>query len=260
MNKINDDKQVRKLKSKVIIAASQAGEGHIPSAFSILDILYCLYILLPKVSEIDFKKQDVFVLSKGHASLALYAILEQAQFINPDWVENFGDFNSEFGGHPDMRKIFGVSASTGSLGHGLPFAIGKILANRVHKKKSKVFCLIGDGELNEGSIWESLLLASHHNLCELTLIVDSNNSSDRALTLGDIESKFKAFGFLVKTVDGHSHKSILEGLSEYSEVKPVALIAHTIKGFGISEMENNPAWHHAIPAKKDLDRFLKELE
>lgn len=260
MNQIEDDKQIRELKSKIILAAKHADEGHIPSAYSILDILYCLYILLPRVSNIDFRKEDVFVLSKGHASLALYAILEQALFIGPEWAETFGDFNSEFGGHPDMCKISGVSASTGSLGHGLPFAIGKVLAKRINRKKSKIFCLIGDGELNEGTIWESLLLASHHKLSELTLIVDSNKTSERALALGNIESKLESFDFLVKRIDGHSHNSILEGLTNFSNTKPIALIAQTIKGFGIKEMENNPAWHHAVPSEDELDRFLIELE
>jgi transketolase len=167
---------------------------------------------------------------------------------------------SGLGGHPDMCKISGVSASTGSLGHGLPFAIGKVLAKRINGKKSKIFCLIGDGELNEGTIWESLLLASHHKLSELTLIVDSNKTSERALALGNIESKLESFDFLVKRIDGHSHNSILEGLTNFSDTKPIALIAQTIKGFGIKEMENNPAWHHAVPSEDELDRFLIELE
>jgi transketolase len=198
-NKDEDSKRLQELRANILKACFYSKEGHIPSAFSILDILYCLYILLPKSSNINLKDKDFFILSKGHASLALYAILEEAKLIDGAWQTSFCDFNSRYGGHPDMKKISGVHASTGSLGHGLPITIGKVLARRVLGINSKAFCLIGDGELNEGSIWESLLLASHHKMSELTVIVDNNKSSDRALKIHSLKSNWKLFNYLIRT-------------------------------------------------------------
>ncbi len=259
LNKEYDSKRLRELRANILKACFYSKEGHIPSAFSILDILYCLYILLPKNSSINLKDKDFFILSKGHASLALYAILEEAKVIDGAWQTSFCDFNSRYGGHPDMKKISGVHASTGSLGHGLPITVGKVLARRVLGVDSKAFCLIGDGELNEGSIWESLLLASHHKMSELTVIVDNNASSDRALELHSLKSKFDAFGFNVKEVNGHSHCEILEAIQLSDSNKPSAIIAQTIKGFGIRDFEGNPAWHHAVPTKTQLENYLKAL-
>lgn len=261
MNKVNsmDVQRLHALRVKILKACSHSNEGHVPSAFSILEILYSLYILLPQTSSINFMKNDIFVLSKGHAALALYAILEEAKIIGPEWFDNFGDFESNFGGHPDMNKIPGVKASTGSLGHGLPITLGKILAKRTQNIEFRAYCLIGDGELNEGSIWESLMLASHHSMKELTLIIDSNKSGDRAINLGLLESKFDSMGFDTKNVDGHSLKALVSKLTNFHEYKPTAIIAQTIKGYGISEMENNPAWHHAAPTQEQLRNFIKDL-
>jgi transketolase len=255
-----DSKRLQILRTKILQASAHSQEGHIPSAFSILDILYCIYILLPKSSKLNFEKDDFFILSKGHASLALYAILEEAKIIGSEWQTSFGDFTSNFGGHPDVKKIPGIKASTGSLGHGLPIAIGKIMAKRSNNIKARAFCLIGDGELNEGSIWESLMIASHHSLHELTVIVDCNGSGDRALRLGSIQAKFSSFGFNVNTIDGHSHQDIISSLNASTNNQPSAVIAQTIKGYGLSEMENNPAWHHASPTPEQLSKFISELK
>ena len=254
-----DIQKLQALRVKILKACSHSNEGHVPSAFSILDILYTLYILLPKKSNINFKKNDIFVLSKGHAALALYAILEEAKIIGPEWIDTFGDFESNFGGHPDMNKIPGVQASTGSLGHGLPITLGKILAKRTQNVNFRAYCLIGDGELNEGSIWESLILASHHSMTELTVIIDSNTSSNRALNLGSLETKFDSLGFHTLNVDGHSHKDLISGFTQFHAHKPIAVIANTIKGYGIREMENNPAWHHTTPTQEQLRTFIKDL-
>jgi transketolase len=254
-----DSARLRAIRTKILKACANSKEGHIPSAFSILDILYSLYILMPRVSDINLIENDFFVLSKGHASLALYSILEEAKIIGPEWVETFGDFNSNFGGHPDMNKVPGVKASTGSLGHGLPITIGKVMARRALNLKSRAFCLIGDGELNEGSVWESLMLASHHSMQELVVIIDNNKSTDRALGLGQLENKLDSFGFSVKVVDGHSHHDLVESFTDSHQNKPLAIIAQTIKGYGIIEMEGNPAWHHAVPSNEELERFIKEL-
>jgi transketolase len=249
---------MREMRIKILEASHVSKEGHIPSALSVLDLLYCIYLEFPATEDLELGKDYDFILSKGHASLALYAVLEEAGIIDNSWVRTFAKFDSDFGGHPDMRKVSGVSASTGSLGHGLPISIGKILANRILGKQKRVFCLIGDGEMNEGSIWESLLLASHHQLSELILLIDINHSTDRALNLGDVEAKMKAFGFQTVTVDGHDHEQILSALRSDSRM-PTAIIAKTIKGYGIEKMESNPAWHHLSPSGEELIEMIREL-
>jgi transketolase len=259
MNLSNDSERLNVMRSKILTAATKAQEGHIPSSLSILDILYCLYILLPKNSSINLQKNDMFILSKGHASLALYAVLEEAKIIDDTWIDTFGSFFSKFGGHPDRNKISGVAASTGSLGHGLPFSIGKVFANRLIKREFRVFCLVGDGELNEGSNWESLLLAAHYKMHEFTLIIDLNHSTERALSLGDIQSKLRAFGFYVETINGHSHTEITKSLQTKKRNCPTAIIAETIKGYGVPAMENNPAWHHAIPTPDQTLEMIRML-
>jgi transketolase len=259
-NRHEDSKLLNHLRRDILLASSYSHEGHVPSAFSILDILFCLYLHDSnssdyKLSEMDYK----FILSKGHASLSLYAVLSEAGFFEKDWIESFGRFNSRFGGHPDRNKVPGVVASTGSLGHGLPMGIGIALANRLTNPTRKTIVLLGDGELNEGSNWESLLLASHHHLRYLTIIIDYNHSTDRALKLGDLEAKLTSFGLVTEVIDGHNHIQILEALLKIEETKPRAVIARTIKGKGLKEMENNPEWHHASPSKEKLSIFLSEL-
>lgn len=252
--------ELKNLRRQILHAATLASEGHIPSALSVLDILYCLYVKCPPAFGHDWKGKDTFILSKGHASLAYYAVLSKVGIIEENWIENFAAFSSDYGGHPDRRKIPGVVASTGSLGHGLPMGIGIALANRLGTNDGEVYVLVGDGELNEGSIWESFLLASHHNLSSLTVIVDNNASSDRALKLGDIALKLASFGFITKTIDGHSHEEIMSSIDRNSHNMPRAIIANTIKGYGVNAMINNPAWHHASPSIDEIEALLKAIE
>jgi transketolase len=177
--------------------ATNAGEGHVPSALSILDILWVLYDRILKINPSYPKSptRDRFILSKGHAALGLYVILAKKGFFPSSELEDFGKYDGFLGGHPDRNKVSGVEASTGSLGHGFPMSVGIALGLRIKKIDSKVFVLIGDGEANEGSVWESALLASHHNLSNLCCIIDYNHSTDRALKVGDMVSKFKSFGW-----------------------------------------------------------------
>jgi len=145
------------------------------------------------------------------------------------------------------------------LGHGLPIAVGAALASKIKKQKNKIYVIVGDGECNEGTIWESALLASHHKLDNLCCIVDYNHSGDRALKLGNLEEKFKAFGFSAASIDGHDQKEIYRTLMKKSLNKPMAIIARTTKGQGCKIMENNPVWHHKSPNREELDMVLKEL-
>jgi transketolase len=240
----------QKMKKYILEAAFHGQEGHIPSAFSILDIIYVLYHEFITNQESNNK----FVLSKGHGCLALYAALVNFNYIPESELLSFGSFSGKLGGHPDKTKVSGVEASTGSLGHGLPIAVGMAWSRKLQGTNGKIFVLIGDGEANEGSIWESALLASEHNLNNLVCVIDFNNSTDRAIKIDPLGSKFESFGWEVLEIDGHSQTEISAAL-KFNSKKPLCLIAKTIKGNGIPEMVDNPAWHHS---KLTLNKY-KEL-
>jgi len=243
-----------RMRRNILKAAFNAGEGHIASAFSILEIVDTVYSCF----SLGESGKDKFVLSKGHASLALYAVLESHGLISNDWVVDFCKLNSKYGGHPDSRQNPVISISSGSLGHGLPFAVGMALSNRARGNRNRVVVLVGDGELNEGSNWESLLVANHHYLENLQIIVDLNHSGDRAISLGDLSSKFISFGCEVIEIDGHDTKLISEALLKKSTGVKV-IIAETIKGYGIHAMQGNPEWHHKAPNLEQFESFTKEL-
>lgn len=254
---MNND--LKKIREKIIISAFKAQEGHIPSSLSILDLLYVIYDKFIDVNSIkEFNEnRDRFILSKGHASLGLYAILAHNGILKESELENWATYESNLGGHPDVNKVPGVEASTGSLGHGLPIAVGMSLGFKIKNIKNRIISIVGDGECNEGTIWESALLASHHKLNNLTCIVDFNHSTDRALELGDIENKFKSFNWKCITINGHNHKEIYDALSDTDNERPLAIIANTIKGYGCIPMEGNPAWHHKYPTAQELPELLK---
>jgi transketolase len=252
---------MNELKKKIVSMSYKSGEGHIASAFSILDILYVLYNSILQINPKDptNPKRDRFILSKGHASLGLYAILANKGFFSNETLESFCNYDSILGGHPDRNKVPGIEVSSGSLGHGFPMAIGVALGLKITDVTAKVYVLVGDGECNEGTIWESALLASHHKLDNLCCIIDNNKSTDRALSLGNIEEKFSSFGWQCLTIDGHDHKGIEKALQTIHLSKPLAIIANTIKGYGVKIMENNPAWHHKSPNQEGFESIIKEL-
>ena len=235
----------KKLISRIAELSVKGKEGHVPSALSILDIIWVIYNKIININLLKrrSRKRDFFILSKGHGCLAQYVVLEKKGIISKKDLNTFCKYKSNFGGHPDSNKIEGIECSTGSLGHGFPFAAGVAYGNKLLNIKSKVITLVGDGECNEGSIWETAMIASHHKLNNLICIVDKNKSSDRALKIDDLKSKFKSFGWHAVNIDGHSQKEIFKALNIKSR-KPLAIIANTIKGKGINFMENNPEWHH----------------
>lgn len=249
-------KILNKLIYRITEVACNAAEGHVPSALSILDIVWVVYNNFINVNLIknNSKKRDIFILSKGHGCLAQYAVLEEKRIFAKNFLDSFCKYNSKFGGHPDANKIKGIECSTGSLGHGLPFASGIAYGNKLLKINSKIISIVGDGECNEGSIWEACLIASHHKLNNLICIIDKNKSTDRALKIDDVAKKFNAFGWRDIEINGHSHNEIIRALSTKSE-KPIAIIANTIKGKGIKFMENNPEWHH----KNINEELLKKI-
>lgn len=257
MNATIDD-----LRKSIVRTAHCAQEGHIPSALSVLDILWVLYhdILTYDPAKPASDGRDRFVLSKGHASLALYTILAQMGFFDQSELTRFCQFDGILGGHPDRTKVPGVETSTGSLGHGFPMGVGMAMALRIRNNPARVFVLIGDGEANEGTIWESALLASHHALTNVCCIVDFNHSTDRALSLGDLREKFRSFGWNAVEVDGHSHDELRSAMRRRADRKPVAVVARTIKGYGCACMEGNPAWHHRAPTDSELSAILAEMK
>lgn len=253
---------MKQLKEKILEAASEAGEGHVPSSFSILDMLLVLY---ERIARIDPKNpddpaRDRIFLSKGHASLGLYAVLAQRGFFSIETLRSMGEFESILGGHPDRTKIPGVEASTGSLGHGFPMAVGSALGMKIKKTDTQVYAIIGDGECNEGTIWEAAMLAAHHKLANLTCIVDYNHSGDRALLLGDITKKFASFGWDAVEVNGHDQDALYGAIVAPRHGQPRAIIAQTIKGYGLKSMENNPEWHHKSPKPgEELEKMRAEI-
>lgn len=232
--------------------AFDSGEGHCPSALSIIEpvlLAHKIYNFLD--SDGRESGEDSFILSKGHGCLALYAILSMFGSIELKDLSRLGKDGSNLGGHPDRNKVEGVIASTGSLGHGVPIAVGLAYSKKYFSKVGKVLVLCGDGEANEGTIWESALLASEHKLDNLKIWIDFNKSGDRALKLDPLGSKFEAFGFQVVEVDGHDLVQVEEAL-RYTSDRPVAIISHATKGKGVRFMESSPEWHHK---KLDLQFF-----
>ncbi len=210
---------------KRLMTLATGDEKHDSSAHSTLDVLWVLYdrVLHYDPANPRSEKRDRFVLSKGHGPVAYYAILADKGFFSPDLLKTFCQRESILGSHPDRNKVPGVEASTGSLGHGFPMAIGMALGLRAKNNPRRVFALIGDGECNEGTIWESALLAGNQHLSHLTCIIINNHSSSQFLE--DIGEKFAAFGWATKTINGRNHEQIYEALSQHDETRPTAVIA-----------------------------------
>ena len=253
---------LRQLRQRILEVASTTKEGHVPSAYSILDILWVLYDRILRVDAKTAKSpdRDIFILSKGHAALGLYAVLAEKGFFPAEELDKFCSLDGILGGHPHRAKVPGVEASTGSLGHGLPIAVGIGLAQRIKGQDKSIYCVIGDGESNEGSVWEAAAVAAHHRLTNVCCIVDYNHSTDAALTMGDMAAKFAAFGWAVREVDGHNHDELYAALSTLDGEKPLCVVARTIKGHGSPTMEKEPApWHHRSPTADELPAMVAAL-
>ena len=246
-------KQLINLRKEILSVSYNANAGHIPSAFSILEIIYTLYAQV-------LTKEDKFLLSKGHGCLALYAVFYEMGFITKEQLYSFSKYDSVLGGHPDRNKLKEIEVSAGSLGHGLPISIGMCLSKKIKNENGRIFFLVGDGESNEGTTCESLLLAEKLNLKNLVCIVDNNNSQARSVPTTNIRSKFESFGFDTIECDGHNIEQLSKLFNTKTD-KPLAIICNTIKGYGISEMENDMfSWHHGAPNKEKYELFIKELE
>jgi len=237
-----------------------AGCGHPGGAFSSVDVMTALFFEILRIDPARprWDERDRFILSKGHSSLGLYAVMSLRGFFPREVLRTFRGDGSVLSGHPDMRKVPGVEMSTGSLGHGLSVGVGMALAAKMDRKNHRVFVLMGDGETQEGSIWEAAMSAGHYRLDNLVGIVDRNRlqidgATEDIMALEPYRDKWEAFGWRVKEIDGHKMGEIVATLEDvpFHTQKPSLLISHTTKGKGISFMENNPEWHGGAP-KGDL--------
>ena len=243
-----------------------AGSGHPGGSLSSVDILVALYNHMnidPSFPKME--NRDRFVLSKGHAAPALYAVLARKGFFPIETLKSLRKLNSCLQGHPDMKKTPGVDACTGSLGQGFSVAVGMALAAKYKKESYKVYTLLGDGELQEGIVWEAAMAAGHYKLDNLVVIIDKNGlqidgAVEQVMNVGNVEEKFKAFGFQTVEIDGHDFDKINYALNIREENRPLCIIAKTIKGKGVPFMENQVGWHGKSIDAENAQKALLALE
>ncbi|MBM3299103.1 MAG: transketolase [Deltaproteobacteria bacterium] len=252
--------ECRTIREDILKVSHASGHGHIPSCFSVVEILYALYsVMKHNPRDPSWDGRDMFILSKGHAALALYCTLARFGYFPVERVYSFGAFESDFGCHADRLTIPGVEASTGSLGHGIGLAVGMALAFKLKNNDRKVYTVVGDGEANEGTVWEAIQVADSLNLDNLTIIYDNNLSHSRGLQVRQPERKLEAFGCAVREVAGHDVVALKEALTDRSD-KVNAIVANTVKGFGCATLEQGQyEWHRKSPDKELLKILLEEL-
>ena len=258
----------RLIRADVVKEVYSAKSGHPGGALSIVDILTVLYFNQMNINPEEPKNEnrDRLVLSKGHASAALYATLAERGFFSVKELENFRKLGSILQGHPDMKHIPGVDMTTGSLGQGLSAANGMAMISKLDKKGIRVYTILGDGEIEEGQIWEAAMTASQYRLDNLCVIVDNNNLQidgelKKVMSSYPIDKKFESFGFVVFNVDGNNIEELIKVFESAKLIKgkPVAIIAKTIKGKCISFMENKAEWHGKAPSEEEYKQAIKEL-
>lgn len=253
--------ECQSIRKEILKIAKASGHGHIPTCFSVVESLYAVYsIMKHNPQNPQWEERDIFVLSKGHAALAHYCVLAHFGYFPIEKVYSFGAFGSDFGCHADRFKIPGIEASTGSLGHGIGLAVGMALAFKIKNTARKVYTIVGDGESNEGTVWEALLVADNLKLDNLTIIYDNNMSHARGLQITNPAEKFAAFGCHTIEIDGHD----VDALKDAFLLKPRGLkgiIANTVKGYGCRELsDNHYAWHRRSPSEEELSCLLEEIE
>ena len=265
------EKIANNVRMDILEEVYNAKSGHIGGAFSIADILTVLYFNEMNIDAKipDSPDRDRLVLSKGHASAALYSVLAEKGYIDKKELKTFRNIDSNLQGHPDMNKVPGVDMTTGSLGQGLSVANGMALSSKLDSRGYRVYCILGDGELQEGQVWEAAMTAEKYQLDNLCVIVDANElqltdstMNVKGINYNDIEQKFRAFGFQTVVIDGHNIESIIRALTiaEMTKGKPTAIICKTIKGKGVSFMENQVDWHGKAPNAEEYEMAVKELK
>ncbi len=258
----------RRVRVQAVRMVHRAKASHIGSALSIADIVAVLYgaVMTVNPAQPSLPTRDRFILSKGHACVAVYAALAETGFLPLEDLSTYGQDHSFLMNHIS-HKVAGVEFSTGSLGHGLPFGVGKSLAAKRRHAAWRTFVLLSDGELGEGSNWEALMFAAHHQLDNLIAVIDYNKlqsltTVDKTLRIEPLADKLRAFGWSVREVDGHNHAALQKelGTAPWEKSKPSVLIAHTTKGKGVSFMENRVEWHYKSPNDQQLEQALTELQ
>lgn len=265
------NKLCREMRKDIISMIHAAKSGHPGGNLSAVEILAVLYKCCMNHSpewdkSPDFNNRDRFILSKGHASAALYSILAECGYFPKEELMTFRKLGTRLQGHPSCRHLNGIEVSTGSLGQGLSMACGVALGLKLDKNPANVFVLVGDGEMQEGSIWEAVMNASHHNLNNLIAFIDKNKLQIDGCTcevksIEPLDEKFEAFGWNVITIDGHNVEEIFDAINSAKTMdRPTAIIAETVKGKGVSFMENNCGWHGKAPNDEDFAKAMAELE
>ncbi len=262
------EKKALKIRQMVLKMAMSANGGHIAPSYSMTDIVAELFfddILKYDPRNPEWEGRDYFIMSKGHGVLALYSALCIAGYYPEENLSTFCKPGSEYGSLARYGKIPGIEASTGSLGHGLSYAVGIALALKKDGLPNRVFALLGDGECEEGSVWEGFMAAAHHRLDNLTVIIDNNglqamDTLENIMSVNNYSERVRSFGFDAEDIDGHDLDSIKNALTRQVPGKPRCIVAHTVKGKGISFMENVPIWHYRVPNEEELDIALRELQ
>ena len=261
-------RMAREMRKKILQASFACNtSAHLGGGLSIVDILATLYgaVLKYDTNNPGWQDRDRFILSKGHGALGLYSALSEAGFISDSVFASFQTNESDLTGHPVMNIPLGIESSNGSLGHGLALAIGLAIAARKKNMTHNIYVLLGNGECNEGSVWEGVMAASQFRLDNLIAIVDNNHyqsdgESERIMNIGDFTRKWESFGWNAISVDGHDIKQLYDGFSNHDSTgRPKAVIANTIKGKGVSFMENNNDWHHNRLTKINFEKALQEM-
>ncbi len=272
MEKVKDIKELEKIAKKVrrgiIEEVYSAQSGHPGGSLSVADILTVLYFNELNIDEKNpkWEERDRLVLSKGHCSPALYSCLANRGYFDIEKLKEFRKIGKKLQGHPDMKKIPGVDMTSGSLGQGLSAANGMAIAGKLDKKDYRVYCVLGDGEIEEGQVWEAAMAAAHYKLDNLCVIVDNNNLQidgkiTDVMSSYPIDEKFKSFGFQVININGHDIDEIIKAFEVARDIKgkPTCIIAKTIKGKGVSFMEDKAEWHGKAPNEEQYNEAIKEL-
>jgi len=263
------DERTRQLRRQIVCVLERGGRGHLGTSLSLVEMLRVLFdsVLRYDPKNPSWPERDRFILSKGHGCITLYVLLQEKGFFAEDELWKFCRFDGILGGHPDP-KVPGIEVSTGSLGHGLPIAVGMAVAAKRRAAKHRVITVLGDGECNEGSVWEAAMSASKHRLDNLTAIVDYNKqqsygSTYEVLDLEPFTAKWEAFGFAAREVNGHDVHALERTLADlpFAKDRPSAVICHTVKGKGIAFAENNLKWHHKSNIKgNEVEEMLHAIE
>ncbi|OFI07507.1 transketolase 1 [Clostridium acetireducens DSM 10703] len=261
-------KVAKQIREDIVKMIAEANSGHPGGSLSGVDILTTLYFKKMNINPDKPKdlNRDRFVLSKGHAAPLLYSILARKGFFDASELTNLRKYGSMLQGHPNMNDVPGVDMSTGSLGQGISTAVGMALAGKIDNKDYKVYALLGDGELEEGQVWEASMAAAHYKLNNLIAFIDNNGLQidgpcREVMSSDPIDEKFKAFGWNVIKIDGHNYEEIINAVDQAKKSmdKPTAIVAKTVKGKGVSFMENQVSWHGSAPSKEQCEEALKEI-